>query len=354
MTSFDDIAEQLSDKETNFVSARKTSKVLGWVDTGNYALNWAISNRLDRGYPLGHVVEIFGPESSGKSLLIARAIAEFQKKYEDGKCFLDDTEYAFNPDWAEKSLGVNVDELGITSSVTIEDHFKMVEKIITYLKKKDLKGLVALDSIALLSDDHEIESDFKVSKVGGKAKEIRKLFRKLRPMLQNYPCLYMLTNHETANIGGWGSDTTTTGGSGPRYQASVRLQLRAPKQIRKGSNTVGVFVRPYVKKTRFATPYRETHISLPFDRPISRTSGLIPVLLEIGAIGESGRTLTIDGEDTGIYTQKTNPIKQDTSSAELFEKYPDIIQKANSILEEQEQERAIDLDQLDVSISEED
>jgi recombination protein RecA len=344
--SFEDIAKELKKDSTQFTSAREAGKVMGWADTGNYALNWAVSNRFNGGYPMGHVVELFGPEAAGKSLLVARTIAEFQKQFEDGFTLLDDTENAFNPDWAERSLGVDVDRLQLIGSVTVEDHFKAVEAVLQALKKQDppVPALIALDSLALLTDDHELESEFNVHRVGGRAKEIRKLFRKTRPLLKNMPVLYMLTNHETANIGGWGSTTDTPGGTGPRYQSSVRISLKNPKKIKKGSEVRGVQVRASIVKNRVTSPYREATISIPFYRPISRYSGLIPVLVELGIIEPSGRTISYEEEDTGVYIQKTNPIKQDRSAQELVEKYPDILTKADEMIASQEDETSISED----------
>lgn len=342
MGTFKELAKELSNDDTVFVSAREGGKVVDWVSTGNYALNWAISNRFNRGYPLGHVVEIFGVESTGKSLLMARAISEFQKAFGDGWTFLDDTENAFNPDWAERSLGVDVDRLQLTGSVTISEHFEAVKRILHKAREKEKHVFIGLDSLALLMDEYEDTNEFVKDRPGSKAKEIRKLFRKTRPLVKGLPAMYMTTNHETTKIGGWGSPTTTTGGTGSRYQSSVRINLRKPKKIKKGSDIVGVMVRPHIEKTRFTTPFRETNLVIPFNASISKTSGLIPVLLELGILKVKGRTLVYEGEDTGIYAQKTNPVKQDASSAELLEKFPALLEKADKMLEEQEAEASMD------------
>ena len=157
-------------------TAREAAKVQGWLHTGNYALNWAIGNRFLRGYPLGHVGEIYGDPSTGKSLLIGKAIAEAQKL--GGPAVLDDTEGALNPDFLEQALGADAERLVYTESDTVEGHRDYLLSMLDVMGKvatPRTPGIYALDSFALLSTLHEQEKPDKRDMT--RAQETKKLFR---------------------------------------------------------------------------------------------------------------------------------------------------------------------------------
>lgn len=345
-----DFLDKLQDAGLNVKVASDAAQVAGWVDTGNYALNYAISGRFNRGWPLGHMAEIFGAEGTGKSFLVARAVAEMQKA--GGLVLLDDTEGAFNPKWARQQLGVNVENLIYTRSGTVKEHHDFVDAVIeAFDTEEDAALLLALDSLALLSTDHEMK--VKLDKPSmTKAKEVRAHLRILGKALHDRKIVYLMTNHTIANIGSspWESNTTTPGGGGPKFESSIRVSMRTPKKIKAGDEQVGVIVRAVIEKNRLCPPYREAEIAIPFDRAIERTSGLIPVLVSLGIVKISGRTLTYERKDTGIKAWKSKKLKQDKSSALLLDTFPDIIEKADAELAEREKKKfgAADFDDAEV------
>lgn len=314
--------------------AAEGAKILGYLDTGNYALNWIISNRFMGGWPLGHVSEIFGDPSTGKSYVIARAIATALSQ--GGVALLDDTEGAFNAVWANQKLGVATDRLAYRRSSTVADHMETVGSYVAALKDvivsektKIGPSVLALDSLALLTTAHELEVG--VSKVSlTRAKEIRTLFRVLGSKLSSLPVAYLIANHTIANIGDFFQDKTTPGGGGPKFQASVRVELRKSSKIKVGNQIVGVKVKVVIDKNRLTVPWRTSELVIPFFEPISPYSGLVPLLLNLNVLTVPSRSLVFSqewfkGVDTGIAAHKSDFLKQDQSATELVKAYPELL-----------------------------
>lgn len=322
-------------KEGLSATTGREVKPAGWLGTGNYALNWAVSSRFNRGYPLGHSIEFFGEPGTGKSYLILRAIAEAQAA--GGTTILDDSEHAFNPDWAQRQLEVDIDEIVVHHSSTVETHYELLTTLISYLEEndealEDAPFVFALDSLGELTTKHE--QDVGLDKPSmEKAKKLHALMRLVGDRLSSLPVAYFVANHIYSGAGGWGNQTKSHGGRALEYKASVRIKLRSVKKIKgKGGDITGVFVRARVAKNRVAPPFREVEMAIPYNEPISKYSGLIPILLNIGVIETTGRTIAYQGEDTGIYVQKTNPLKQIRSAEELVAEYPEILDEADKVL----------------------
>ena len=325
-----DLFDALQKEKFTVQSAADAAQVVGWVHSGNYALNWALSDRFDRGWPLGHVAEIFGEEGTGKSYLAYRAIAECQRA--GGGALLDDVEAGFNPEWAERALGVRADQLPYYTSPTVEEHYELIRTFAEAVDKHNLDGpfVLVLDSLASLSTVHEMESAFTTPDMG-RAKQIHRLFREMGLRLSKLPVVYLLTNHVIDTMSNWGSAITTPGGRGPKYQSSLRIHLRNVRSIRNSSKEeVGVGVRVKVVKSRLTTRGREVEIIIPFHHPISIYSGLIPVLLDAQVVAIKGHNLTFEGKDTGIKAHKTDPIRQQDSAAQLLDSFP-IIDAAHDV-----------------------
>lgn len=347
--SDDPFIDAVEDHGLDLRSAREAAEVPAWLHSGNYALNYVMSGRFSRGYPLGHAVEMFGSEGTGKSFLVARAVAEAQEA--GGHAVIDDTEGAFNPEWAEKALGVDVDALGLKHSATVENHFDLADQIFGAVQDilEDDEGFgpfaLACDSLSNLSTEDELEGDFgDPGMLGAKrAKLIKRLFRELSKTITSLPVLYMLTSHKISSPDPFSPDEAP-GGGGPKHYASVRLELKSTKKLKRGGDVEGVRIRVHVKKNRLAPPFREVPIVIPYHRPISQYSGLIPLLLEVGFLGQDGHTLVYDGEDTGIYAQKSNPLKREQSAEDLVEEYPEILERADEFFEEREQQRYLEGD----------
>lgn len=311
--------------------AAEGARILGYLDTGNFALNWIVSNKFTGGWPLGHVTEIFGDPSTGKSYLIARAIASALSG--GGVALLDDTEGAFNAVWSNQKLGVDTSRLAYRRSGTVAEH---MESIVSYIEAyKSViapphsmtlgPSILALDSLALLTTEHEQEVG--LSKVSlTRAKEIRTMFRVTGSKLSAIPVAYIIANHTIANIGDFFNDTTTPGGGGPKFQASVRIKLQLSSKIKTvDKQIVGVRVRATVDKNRLAVPWRTSDLVIPFYEPISVYSGLVPLLLNLKVLEAPGRNLVFKGEDTKIKENKSDFLKQDHSAEELMARYPDLL-----------------------------
>lgn len=320
-------------------SAADGAKVSGWLHSGNFALNWAMSGKFLRGYPLGHVVEAFGDPSTGKSFLIARVIAEALNL--GGVALLDDTERAFNPVWSAMALGVDTQRLAYPtpSSQTVQDHLSTVQAYAKAVREVGITKpcVLALDSLALLSTVHEMEHPEKADMT--RAKEIKKLFRIMGQELSSLPVLYIITNHTIANIGDIWNPRTTGGGGGVKFQASIRIDLRTPKKLKVGKDYVGVMVRAFIDKNRFAPPWRSANIIIPFHSAIRPHSGLLEVLYATKVVvhnGKRGGSLLYKGEDTGIDAQAPENqapdfVKWDEAAGALLEKYPNLLTEADAI-----------------------
>lgn len=347
----DALLAALEEEGLDVQPARDIAGVNGWLHSGNYALNYVMSGRLQRGYPLGHAVEIYGDPSTGKSYLVKRAIAQAQR--EGGSALIDDTEGAFSPDWAERCLGVDVDALGLKKSDTVEDHERVCQTFLAAVARL-VDGeddpppyVLALDSLAWLSTKKEMDEDAEIEaddmRGARRAKILRRLFSNMAKSVSDLPVLYLATNHKIANIGQmFGPNKTSPGGSGPKFQSSVRLDLRAPKKIKDDDDVIGVRIRVVVSKNRLAPPFRESIMTIPYERSISPYSGLISLLIDRGFLDTTdGHNVKYQGEDTGIKAQVTNPLKQDRSAEKLVEEYPDILDEADEYFAEQQAQAAL-------------
>ncbi len=324
--------EALQGSDLDIKSSRDALSTRGFLDTGNYGLNWAISGRFLRGYPLGHTCEIFGDPGTGKSFLITRALSMVQEQ--GGVAMLDDTEGAYNLEWID-TLGVNPDHLGYKRSRTVKDHLAVAQAFIKAYAdlKLEVPGVLSCDSLALLSTTHELEVGLDKRDMT-KAAELKGFFRIVGGELFEIPAVYLCANHTIAQIGGYGQSRTTPGGGGPKFQASVRLDLRAISKIKSEGQFTGVICRIIVAKNRIVAPWKEASLAIPFYKPLSRYSGLIPILLQLNLLGVHGQFLTFEGEKIPIkvYKAKDNFLRQDESAEELLESFPDLLKRCDAVL----------------------
>ena len=322
-------------------TARDAAAVVGWLDTGNYALNWAISARFNRGYPLGHTVEVFGDPSTGKSFILARAMARAQS--EGGVALLDDTEGAYNPDWME-TLGINADHLAYRHSRTVKDHLEVTLAFLkayadlTKLGKVKGPGVLCCDSLALLSTEHELEVGLDKRDMS-KAAELKAFFRIVSGDINKLRVVHISANHTIANIGNAFQKRTTPGGGGPKFQATVRIDLRTVTKIKNDVEYIGVLCRAVVDKNRIAPPWKEIRLAIPFHQPISRASGLIPVLLDLGILSLDGskQFLRYEGKKLGVraFQARDKVLRQDEEAERLLDLVPEILDDADIFLAEQ-------------------
>lgn len=335
----DALLQALAKHGMDVLLPKDSSSLLGWLDTGNYALNWAVSGRFLRGWPLGHVVEIFGDPGSGKSYLLAYALANAQKA--SGVTFLDDTERRFNGEWASRALGVNLKRLAMRHSETVEEHRKHLAGFVSALKAIGISkpSVAALDSLALLATEHELKSPDKrdMSRPG----EIRKLFRILAHAMSELPIAYLVANHKIASMDAY-SRPESGGGSGTKYQATVRVDLLPSTHVKDASgDPVGRVVLATVVKNSLVSPWRKVRFYIPYHERAHAASGLIPILLQYGIIEVKGKNLVYQEEDTKIKANSSTDafVKQGISGVQLLEKYPDLLQRADKILQERDAAR---------------
>ena len=281
-------------KKTAGISTGVDVPVRGFVPSGSLALDWAISGKLSGGgMPIGRIVELFGDPSTGKSLLLMHILANTQKA--GGIALYDDVEGRFDRFFAEK-VGVDVSKLYFLeydndTAKTVEGHFEKVEELLKKIREKDSEILVtvAIDSLAALSTRHEVESDWDKLDMF-KAKLIHKGMRKLGGRFSKQNVLYMVSNQTIANVGVmYGPKSTTPGGGGTKFQASVRLELSRGKLIL-GVNEkkVGTHTKIEVVKNSVAPPFKEVEIDISWATGVDRLSGMFEVLVEEGVIVQSG------------------------------------------------------------------
>lgn len=328
--------EALSKEKLEVKTARDALAVKGWISSGNYALNWAISGRFHRGFPLGHTAEIFGDPSTGKSFIITRILGVVQQF--GGVAMLDDTEGAYNLNWIS-NLGVDPETLAYRRSRTVDQHLDTARAFINAFQnlRLEVPGVLACDSLALLSTKHELEVGLDKRDMT-KAAELKAFFRIVGGELINLPVVYVSTNHTIANIGNPYDSRTTPGGGGAKFQASIRVDLRSVSKIKGKDGYQGVICRAVTNKTRFTSPWKEIRMAIPFYKPISPYSGLIPILLELGIIQADGHYVSYEGNklDIKVHKSKGSFLKQDDSAELLMDQIPEILEKADSLLEERE------------------
>lgn len=317
------------------------SEILGWITSGNYALNWAMSGRFYRGYPYGRSVELYGDPATGKSFLIQWLIAAAQAM--GGLAYLDDTENAFNSKWARNSVGVLDDRLAYQDprSETVNDHLSNMLAFMTavsdLIKKKIIAPTApvvgALDSLGHLTTEHERDKLY--VKDMQRVQEIHKLHRVIGSPLSYLPMVYVIANHKVASIDQF-TESDSGGGKGTKFAASIRLNMMRPRRMKdaKSAEFTGVISTVVVSKNRIVPPWREIEIAIPFYRPANPASGLIPVLERAGFIEfTSGHTIAYEDKDTRLPAAKTDFLKQDDSAVALLNMFPDLLTKADAFFD---------------------
>jgi len=260
------------------------------IPSGSIGLDWALGIG---GYPRGRIIEIFGPESSGKTTLTLHAIAEAQKK--GGVCAFIDAEHALDPEYARK-IGVALDELLISQPDTGEQALEIVESLV----RSGKIDLIVIDSVAALTPKDEIESDMGSYQVGKQARLMSQALRKLTAIVAKSKTIVIFINQIRMQIGVmFGNPETTTGGKALKFYTSVRLDIRRIAQIKKGEEVVGGRHRVKVVKNKVAAPFRTTEFDLMYNEGVSREGELIALGEKLGVISKSGSSYAWGEEKLG-------------------------------------------------------
>ncbi len=286
------------------------------IPTGSVGLNIALGVG---GYPRGRVIEIYGPESSGKTTLAIHAIAEAQKA--GGIAAIIDAEHAFDRFYAEK-LGVNIDDLLISQPDSGEQALEIADQLI----RSSAVDIVVIDSVAALTPKAELEGDMGESKMGLQARLMSQALRKLTANINktNTTCIFINQLREKIGVM-FGNPETTTGGNALKFYASVRLDIRRIGQLKDGDSVIGNQTRVKVVKNKVAPPFRKSEFDIMFGEGISRTGEIVDLGVEYGVIKKSGSwfsygdTKLAQGRDATKNVIRDNPELADELEAKITE-----------------------------------
>jgi len=275
------------------------------TSTGSLGLDIALGIG---GLPKGRVVEIYGPESSGKTTLTLHAIAEEQKK--GGVCAFVDAEHALDPQYARK-LGVDLDELLISQPDTGEQALEIVDTLV----RSGAVSMVVIDSVAALTPKSELEGDMGDSSVGVHARLMSKAMRKLTSSINRSGCMVIFINQIRMKIGVmFGSPETTTGGNALKFYASVRLDIRRIGAIKDRDEIIGNATRVKVVKNKVAPPFKQVEFDIIYGEGISKHGELIDMGVKAGIVEKSGSWFSYGDERIGQGRENSKQFMRDNPS----------------------------------------
>ena len=267
-----------------------TSRNIDVISTGSLTLDLALGIG---GLPRGRVIEIYGPESSGKTTMTLHAIAECQKA--GGTAAFIDAEHALDPSYAKK-LGVNIDELLISQPDTGEQALEVTDMLV----RSSAVDMIIIDSVAALTPKAEIEGDMGDSHMGLQARLMSQALRKLTANIKRSNTMVVFINQIRMKIGVmFGSPETTTGGNALKFYASIRLDIRRIGAIKKGDEIVGNATRVKVVKNKMAPPFKQAEFEIRYGEGVSHVGELLDLGVQEGLVNKAGSWYSYKGEKIG-------------------------------------------------------
>lgn len=260
------------------------------IPTGSLTLDMALGIG---GYPKGRIIEIYGPESSGKTTLTLHAIAEVQKQ--GGTAAFIDAEHAIDPVYA-KNLGVNIDELILSQPDSGEQGLEIAETLV----RSGAIDLVVVDSVAALVPQVELDGEMADQQMGLQARLMSKALRKLSGVMNKTDCTIIFINQLREKIGVmFGNPETTTGGRALKFYSSVRVEIRRSEAIKNGTEIVGNKVNIKVVKNKVAPPFKSTQVDIIYGKGISRDGEVLDLAVDKDIVDKSGAWYAYKGEKIG-------------------------------------------------------
>jgi recombination protein RecA len=294
------------------MGARTASEQIDVIPSGSLGLDIALGIG---GLPRGRIVEVYGPESSGKTTLALHAIAEAQKR--GGTCAFIDAEHALDPTYARK-LGVDVDNLLISQPDAGEQALEICDTLV----RSGAIDVLVIDSVAALVPRAELEGEMGDSHVGLHARLMSQALRKLTGSVNKSHTMLIFLNQIRLKIGVmFGNPETTTGGNALKFYASVRMEIRRTGSIKDRDNVIGNSTRVKVAKNKLAPPFREVEFDIMFGEGISKVGELVDLGVKAGIVEKSGSWFSFDSQRIGQGRENAKQFLRDhTEVAELIEK----------------------------------
>ena len=276
------------------------------IPTGSIGLNAALGVG---GYPRGRIIEIYGPESSGKTTLAIHAIAEAQKM--GGVAAFIDAEHALDPVYA-KNIGVDIDNLYISQPDNGEQALEITETMV----RSGAVDIVIVDSVAALVPKAEIDGDMGDSHVGLQARLMSQALRKLTAVISRTNCIVIFINQLREKVGVmFGNPETTTGGRALKFYSSVRLDVRRTESLKQSGEVIGNHVRVKVVKNKIAPPFKEAEFDIMFGTGISKEGDILDLAAENGIVNKSGAWYAYDGNKIGQGRENAKQFLRDNPEA---------------------------------------
>ncbi|HOM68366.1 MAG TPA: recombinase RecA [Candidatus Paceibacterota bacterium] len=280
------------------------------IPTGSISLDIALGVG---GVPRGRIIEIYGPESSGKTTLALHIVAQAQKN--GGKAAFIDAEHALDPEYA-KRIGVKIDDLIISQPDSGEQALEIVE---TLVKSKEI-DVIIVDSVAALTPQAEIEGEMGAQFIGLQARLMSQALRKLTAIASKTKTVVIFINQIRMQIGVYGNPETTPGGKALKFYSSVRIEVRRIAQIKKGEEVIGNRIKAKVVKNKVAPPFKVAEFDILYNQGISYEGDLLMTALKYNIVTRSGSTYSFNSQKLGVgYEASVNFLKEHSDiSREIF------------------------------------